>query len=76
MTHARTRRQFGQPIGKNQAISHRLADMKVNLDAACELVYRVGRLKDAGLVVALNAPAHCGNANRTCPRAERSAAPR
>ncbi|OKP03471.1 acyl-CoA dehydrogenase family protein [Xenorhabdus eapokensis] len=46
--HARTRRQFGQPIGKNQAISHRIADMKVNLDAARELVYRVGRLKDAG----------------------------
>jgi alkylation response protein AidB-like acyl-CoA dehydrogenase len=48
ITHARTRRQFGQPIGKHQAVSHRLADMKVNLDAACELVYRVGRLKDAG----------------------------
>jgi len=44
--HARTRRQFGQPIGKNQAISHRIADMKVNLDAGRELVYRIGRLKD------------------------------
>ncbi|AOM39857.1 acyl-CoA dehydrogenase family protein [Xenorhabdus hominickii] len=48
ITHARTRHQFGQAIGKNQAISHRIADMKVNLDAARELVYRVGRLKDAG----------------------------
>ncbi|KMW74709.1 acyl-CoA dehydrogenase [Photorhabdus luminescens subsp. luminescens] len=48
ITYARTRRQFGQPIGKNQAVSHRIADMKVNLDAACELVYQVGRLKDAG----------------------------
>lgn len=48
ITHARTRCQFGKPIGKNQAISHRIADMKANLDAACELVYRVGRLKDAG----------------------------
>ncbi|WP_338893503.1 acyl-CoA dehydrogenase family protein [Mycetohabitans endofungorum] len=55
ITHTRTRRQFGQPIGKNQAISHRLADMKVNLDAACELVYRVGRLKDAGKDVTLEA---------------------
>ncbi|MBC8951914.1 acyl-CoA dehydrogenase family protein [Xenorhabdus sp. PB62.4] len=48
IAHARKRRQFGQPIGKNQAISHRIADMKVNLDAARELVYRVGRLKDTG----------------------------
>jgi len=48
IAHARTRCQFGRPIGKNQAISHRIADMKINLDAACELVYRVGRLKDAG----------------------------
>ncbi|MCG1043403.1 acyl-CoA dehydrogenase family protein [Mycetohabitans sp. B8] len=55
VTHARTRRQFGQPIGKNQAVSHRLADMKVNLDAACELVYRVGRLKDAGKDATLEA---------------------
>ncbi|MCG1018279.1 MULTISPECIES: acyl-CoA dehydrogenase family protein [Burkholderiaceae] len=55
ITHARTRRQFGQPIGKNQAISHRLADMKVNLDAASELVYRVGRLKDAGKDATLEA---------------------
>ncbi|WP_235091242.1 MULTISPECIES: acyl-CoA dehydrogenase family protein [Burkholderiaceae] len=55
ITHARTCRQFGQPIGKNQATSHRLADMKVNLDAACELVYRVGRLKDAGKDATLEA---------------------
>ncbi|UUM21450.1 acyl-CoA dehydrogenase family protein [Mycoavidus sp. SF9855] len=55
ITHARTRHQFGQPIGKNQAVSHRIADMKVNLDAARELVYRVGRLKDAGKDATLEA---------------------
>src|SRR3546814_4565262 len=27
--HARTRKQFGQLIGKNQAVSHKIADMKV-----------------------------------------------
>lgn len=48
ISHARTRYQFGEPIGKKQAISHRIAEMKVNLDAACELVYKVGKLKDAG----------------------------
>jgi hypothetical protein len=38
--YARTRRQFGQPIGKFQAVSHRIADMKVQLEAARLLVYR------------------------------------
>jgi alkylation response protein AidB-like acyl-CoA dehydrogenase len=38
--YARTRRQFGQPIGKFQAISHRIADMKVQLEAARLLIYR------------------------------------
>src|SRR3546814_16830698 len=38
--HARTRKQFGQLIGKNQAVSHKIADMKVGLEAARWLVYR------------------------------------
>lgn len=38
--YARTRKQFGQPIGKYQAIAHRLADMKIRLDAARLLTYR------------------------------------
>jgi alkylation response protein AidB-like acyl-CoA dehydrogenase len=46
--HARTRRQFGQPIGKNQAVSHKIADMKIRLDACRPLVYRVARLKEEG----------------------------
>jgi alkylation response protein AidB-like acyl-CoA dehydrogenase len=37
---ARSRKQFGQSIGKYQAISHRIADMKVALEAARLLVYR------------------------------------
>jgi alkylation response protein AidB-like acyl-CoA dehydrogenase len=51
--YARTRRQFGQPIGKNQAISHRIADMKIRLEAARLLTYRgaerLGRLRSASL---------------------------
>jgi alkylation response protein AidB-like acyl-CoA dehydrogenase len=47
--YARTRRQFGQPIGKFQAISHRIVDMKVQLEAARLLTYkaawRLGREK-------------------------------
>jgi alkylation response protein AidB-like acyl-CoA dehydrogenase len=38
--HARTRQQFGRPIGANQAISHRLARMRVRLDAARLLLWR------------------------------------
>jgi alkylation response protein AidB-like acyl-CoA dehydrogenase len=37
--HARSRRQYGQIIGKFQAISHRIADIKVRLDAARLLTY-------------------------------------
>lgn len=40
VSYARTRSQFGQAIGKFQAVSHRLADMKVQLEAARLLVYR------------------------------------
>jgi alkylation response protein AidB-like acyl-CoA dehydrogenase len=46
--HARTRRQFGRPIGKNQAVSHVLADMKVRLEAARLLLYRAAWSIDEG----------------------------
>jgi alkylation response protein AidB-like acyl-CoA dehydrogenase len=38
--HARTRTQFGQAIGKFQAVSHRIVDMKVQVEAARLLTYR------------------------------------
>lgn len=37
---AKTRTQFGQPIAKFQAVSHRIADMKVQLEAARLLTYK------------------------------------
>jgi alkylation response protein AidB-like acyl-CoA dehydrogenase len=40
IAYARTRGQFGQLIGKFQAVSHRIADMKVQLEAARLLTYR------------------------------------
>jgi alkylation response protein AidB-like acyl-CoA dehydrogenase len=40
IAYARTRSQFGQLIGKFQAVSHRIADMKVQLEAARLLTYR------------------------------------
>jgi L-prolyl-PCP dehydrogenase len=38
--HARTRIQFGRPIGANQAISHRLARMRVRLEGARLLLWQ------------------------------------
>lgn len=45
---AKERRQFGRAIGKNQAISHRIVDMKLRLEAARMLVYRACWLLDRG----------------------------
>lgn len=39
ITHARTRTQFNQIIGKFQAVSHKITDMKVMLEAARLLTY-------------------------------------
>jgi len=48
ISYARTRKQFGQAIGKFQAVAHRLADMKVQLEAARLLTYRAAwRLEHA-----------------------------
>ncbi len=46
--YASEREQFGKPIKKFQAIQHKLADMKVTMEAARLAVYRVASLKDAG----------------------------
>jgi len=45
---ARRRKQFKRAIGKNQAVSHRLADMKQRLDSARLLLYRACWLMDRG----------------------------
>lgn len=47
LRYARTRKQFGQLIGKNQAVSHKIADMKVRLEAARWLLYRAAASLDA-----------------------------
>lgn len=48
IAYARERRQFGKSIGKNQVIAHRLADMKLRLEAARLLLYRACWLFDQG----------------------------
>jgi alkylation response protein AidB-like acyl-CoA dehydrogenase len=46
--HAKTRRQFGRPIGSYQAISHRCADMLVQLESARSLTYNAARALESG----------------------------
>jgi butyryl-CoA dehydrogenase len=46
--YAQERSQFGKPIASFQAIKHKLADMKIFLEAARSLVYRIAWCKDQG----------------------------
>ena len=48
LDYAKNRQQFGRPIGQFQAISHKLADMKVMLDISRMLVYRFAWLMAQG----------------------------
>ncbi|WP_424140032.1 acyl-CoA dehydrogenase family protein [Roseomonas chloroacetimidivorans] len=44
LEYARTREQFGRPIGAFQAVAHKLAEMQTRIDAARLLTYRAARL--------------------------------
>ena len=46
--YARTRRQFGKPIGKFQSVSNRIADMRLNLETSRLLLYKVAWMLDQG----------------------------
>lgn len=46
--HARTRKQFGKPIGRNQAIAFKLADMDMKIELARNTLYKACWLKDQG----------------------------
>jgi len=48
LEYAKNRQQFGRPIGKFQAISHKLADMKMMIDISRTLVYRFAWLMSEG----------------------------
>jgi alkylation response protein AidB-like acyl-CoA dehydrogenase len=49
IAYARERKAFGKPIGKHQAVQHKIADMKANLDAARLVLYRAAWMKQEGL---------------------------
>jgi butyryl-CoA dehydrogenase len=48
VSYAKGRKQFDRPIASFQAIQHKLADMKVTIEAMRLLIYRVAWLKDQG----------------------------
>jgi hypothetical protein len=53
--YAKTRKSFGQRIGQYQAVSHRIADMKVRLEAARLLTYRTATRLETSKAVGLDA---------------------
>lgn len=40
--YSKNRKQYGQPICKYQAVSHKIAEMKINLETARTMMYRAG----------------------------------
>lgn len=46
--YAKERTAFGGPIGRFQAVAHKLADMQTEVEAARALTWRAARLKEAG----------------------------
>ena len=50
---ARERYQFGRSIGQFQSVSNRIADMKIRLEAAKQMLYKVAWMKTEGLSTAM-----------------------
>jgi alkylation response protein AidB-like acyl-CoA dehydrogenase len=48
VAHAKQRRQFGQPIGRFQSVSNRVADMKLRLETAQLMLHKAAWLMDQG----------------------------
>lgn len=55
VAYANERRQFDQPIGKFQAISHRIAEMRLRLETSRLLLYKLAWLKQNGQPAAMEA---------------------
>ena len=53
--YAKTRKQFGEPIGKFQLVSSRLIDMRMRLETARAFLYRAAWLRDQGRSIFLEA---------------------
>ncbi len=73
VSHARERQAFGNPIGKFQAVRHRLAEMMIDVETARLITYRAAARIDAGLdyanEVAMAKVHACRAANRVADEA-------
>ncbi len=49
LSYAGTREQFGRPIGKNQAVAFKIADMDMKIELARNLLYKACWMKDQGM---------------------------
>ncbi|HEY2816448.1 MAG TPA: acyl-CoA dehydrogenase family protein [Casimicrobiaceae bacterium] len=48
LAYARDRKAFGKPIAEHQALTFKLADMAVEIEAARQLIWHAAALRDAG----------------------------
>lgn len=55
ITFVRSRKQFGQPVGKFQSVANRIVDMKLRLETSRLLLYKVAWLKGQGKSAMLEA---------------------
>jgi alkylation response protein AidB-like acyl-CoA dehydrogenase len=55
VAYAGERKQFGKAIGQFQAISHRVADMRLRLETSRLMLYRFAQLLDGGVATAADA---------------------
>jgi alkylation response protein AidB-like acyl-CoA dehydrogenase len=53
--YARSRKQFGQSIGKFQSVANRIVDMKLRYETTRLLLYRVGWLMEKGKATDMDA---------------------
>ncbi|MCA3181538.1 MAG: acyl-CoA dehydrogenase family protein [Burkholderiaceae bacterium] len=68
IAHARTRRQFGQPIGEFQLVQAMIADSATEIAAARALVLETARKRDAGEDVTMDVSMCKLLASETCGR--------
>lgn len=73
LAYAQQRHQFGQPIGKFQAVQFRLVDMLANLDQARLYTYYAAMLADQGASITMEAAlakmVAAENCNEVCQKA-------
>ena len=48
VNYVKTRKQFGQEIGKNQSVANKISDMKVSLELGKTLLHKTAWMKDQG----------------------------